>query len=244
MFPTEPYTNVIEAVVPTDSALPHVDASPDASLHLSSPWPVFLGAVFLVSVPVLFQASLVRWQPELSLSLTAAWLGLALWLCQRERTRLWGDLLVGFTWTWFAGSIYWGWMRWEPLWHLPVEAIALPLAVICLMRRQAIVGSWFYLGSLFGTVVTDLYFYLCDVVPAWRQVMRANPDELHSIFQGALARISTPWGVALGMALVGILIFVGYMPLHLQRHYTWAFGGAVLSTLLVDGLFLIAAIAA
>lgn len=244
MFPTEPYTNVIEAVVPADSALPLVAPSPKASWHLSSPWPIFLGAVFLVSVPVLFQASLVRWQPELSLALTAAWLGLALWLCQREHTRLWGDLLVGFTWTWFAGSIYWGWMRWEPLWHLPIEAIALPLAVICLMRRQAVVGSWFYLGSLFGTVVTDLYFYLCDVIPAWRQVMSASPDELHPIFQGALARVSTPWGFALGMALVGILIFVGYMPLHLQRHYTWAFGGAVLSTLLVDGLFLIAAIAA
>jgi hypothetical protein len=215
-----------------------------AHWRIAAPWSILFGSVFLVSVPVLFQASLVRWVPEVSLALTLGWLLLAWQLWRRSRTKVWGDLLVGFSWTWLAGSIYWGWMRWEPLWHLPLEAIALPLAVICLLRRQAVVGSWFYLGSLFGTVVTDVYFYLCDVIPAWRQVMLASPDALHPIFQNALARVTTPWGLAWGLGLVLLLLGVGLMPLQIPRTWAWAFGGAVLSTLLVDGLFLIAAIAA
>lgn len=205
---------------------------------------MFGAAVFLVSVPVLFQAALVRSFPALSLLLTLGWLALALTLCRYPSTQRWGDLLVGFSWTWLAGSIYWGWLRWEPLWHLPVEAIALPLALFCLVRRQAVIGSCFYLGSLFGTVVTDLYFYATDVIPYWRQLMQMDPEFAHPIFQGAIAHVTTPWGAIWGIAMIGILIIVGGMPMQSRSLCLWAFSGAVLSTLIVDGLFLVAAIAA
>ena len=95
-------------------------------IRISQKWAVFATAIFLVSVPVFFQAPMVRQLPWLSLGMTGFWLWLSLKLLQNRETNIWGDLLLGFTWTWFTGSIYWGWLRFEPLLHLPVEAIFVP----------------------------------------------------------------------------------------------------------------------
>jgi hypothetical protein len=81
----------------------------------------------LVCLPVFVAAPLVRYSPWLSLAMTLGWLGLSWRLYSRPRTRIWGDLLYGFTLTWLAGSFYWGWLRWEPLWHMPVEALGIPM---------------------------------------------------------------------------------------------------------------------
>lgn len=204
-------------------------------------WQVFAAAVFLVSVPVFIEAPLVRYAPMLSLVLTAAWLGLSWLLSRRSNTQIWGDLLFGFSWTWLAGSIYWGWLRWEPLLHLPIEAIGLPAAAYYLARQQGKVGNWFYLGSLFGTAVTDIYFYLVDLIPHWRQLMQVEPQLAAPILTAALAQIHTPWGAGCALMLVAALLSVGIWPLRHRQLHWWAFGGAVLSTLLVDGLFWIAA---
>ncbi|HEY9749406.1 MAG TPA: DUF3120 domain-containing protein [Allocoleopsis sp.] len=227
-----------------------VDSAPERSstsiwqLQLGQTWVMLIAAVFLVSVPVFIQAPLVRWFPELSLLLTGGWLGLSLILMARDRTQLWGDLLFGFTWSWLAGSIYWGWFRWEPLWHLPIEAIGLPVAVWCLIRQWGKVGNFFYLGSLFGTVVTDLYFYIVDLIPHWRQLMQVDPALALPIFQNAIAQMRTPWGTAWAAVLAVTLLVVGLLPLRSQAAHWWAFGGAVLSTILVDSLFWLVASAA
>lgn len=213
-------------------------------LQLGQTWVMLVAAVFLVSVPVFIQAPLVRWFPELSLFLTGGWLGLSLILMARDRTQLWGDLLFGFTWSWLAGSIYWGWFRWEPLWHLPIEAIGLPVAIWCLIRQWGKVGNFFYLGSLFGTVVTDLYFYIVDLIPHWRQLMQVDPALALPIFQNAIAQMRTPWGTAWAAVLAVTLLVVGLLPLRSQAAHWWAFGGAVLSTILVDSLFWLVASAA
>jgi hypothetical protein len=205
------------------------------------PWLVLLAATFLVTVPIFLQAPLVRIVPLFSVILTAVWLGLSWILWQRPGTKLWADLLFGFSWTWLAGSIYWGWLRWEPLWHLPIESIGLPFAIFCLVRQQGKVGNWFYLGSLFGTAITDLYFYMTDLIPYWRQVMQAEPQLVQPIFQAAVAQMQTGWGTGLAVLLVAVLLLVGGLPLRATQLHWWAFGGAVLSTLLVDGLFWIAA---
>lgn len=205
---------------------------------------MFAGAVFLVSVPVFIQAPLVRLFPELSLLLTVGWCGLSLALMKRHKTRLWGDLLWGFTWSWLAGSIYWGWLRWEPFWHLPIEAIGLPIAVWCLWQRWGKIGNLFYLGSLFGTIITDLYFYVVDLIPHWRQLMQVNPALALPIFQQALTQMHTPWGISWATALAGLLLVAGLIPLRSQHSHWWAFAGAVLSTILVDGLFWLVASAA
>lgn len=213
-------------------------------IRVRQTWMMFAVAVLLVSIPVFFQAPLVRVLPWMSLVLTGAWLGLSQVLQKRESTQVWGDLLMGFTWTWLAGSLYWGWLRWEPLLHLPVEAIGLPFALLCLRRQSGHVGHWFYLGSLFGTAMTDTYFYIVDLIPHWRNIMQVDPALARPIFQSAAAQIHTAWGMGWAVCLILILLIVGCIPLRYQELHWWTFGGAVLSTVLVDGLFWIAATAA
>ncbi len=208
-------------------------------------WLVFAAAVFLVSVPVFIEAPLVRSLPWVSLGLTAGWVWLSLSLMSRSATYAWGDVLYGFSWSWLAGGIYWGWLRWEPLWHLPVESIGLPFVLWCLLTKNwGKIGNWFYLGSLLGTVVTDIYFYLVDLMPYWRQIMRVEPETIAPILQKALLQVQTPWGESWALILGLVLLTVGILPLSTGKRHWYAFSGAVLSTILVDSLFLLAAIVA
>ncbi|WP_416676841.1 DUF3120 domain-containing protein [Egbenema bharatensis] len=221
-----------------------INRSPWGWFSLRQTWAIFLAAALLVSVPVFFQAPLVRVFPWLSLVLTGGWLWLSLTLRSRPTTYIWGDLLLGFTWTWLAGSVYWGWLRWEPLWHLPIEAIGLPFAIFGLLRGQGRIGNWFYLGSLLGTTITDVYFYLVNLIPHWRQLMLAEPDLVRPIFQSAVAQIQTPWGTGWAIGLGLFLLIVGSLPLRSVHLHRWTFAGAVLSTILVDGLFWLVALTA
>lgn len=204
-------------------------------------WSIFAAAAFLVSVPVFIQAPLVRQLPWLSLVMTLGWVGLGWKLLKHPKTHHWGDLLLGFSWSWLAGSIYWGWLRWEPLIHLPVEAMGLPFVMWSLRRGWGKIGNLFYLGSLFGTVVTDVYFYLTDLIPYWRQVMQVDPALATPILQSAIAQVQTPWGISLAALLVATLLMVGMGSLAKRQLAWWAFSGAVLSTIFVDGLFWVAA---
>lgn len=199
-------------------------------------WRMFAAAAFLVSVPVFIQAPLVRLFPWLSLLSTIGWIAISLKLRQHPRWSLWGDLLMGFSWTWLAGSLYWGWLRWEPLIHLPIESIGLPFAIWGLWQGKHRIGHWFYLGSLLGTAVTDLYFYLVDLIPHWRQLM-LEPALATTILQSALDQVQTSWGISCAIGLILLLLGIGCFPLRWPQLHWWAFGGAVLSTLLVDGLF-------
>ncbi|WP_066377028.1 MULTISPECIES: DUF3120 domain-containing protein [unclassified Anabaena] len=221
-------------------------ASPSLPFALYSQkiWLVFAAAVFLVSVPVFIEAPLVRSLPGVSLAMTGFLVWLSFHLMSRPSTYLWGDLLLGFSWSWLAGSIYWGWLRWEPLWHLPVESIGLPFACWCLARNWGKIGNWFYLGSLLGTVLTDMYFYVVDLIPYWRQIMEVEPSQVSPILQAAVTQVQTPWGVASAIILAVVLLLAGVIPLSQKQRHWYAFGGAVLSTILVDSLFLIAALAA
>ncbi|MEM8777733.1 MAG: DUF3120 domain-containing protein [Cyanobacteria bacterium P01_G01_bin.49] len=207
----------------------------------SESWLIFWAAGFLVSVPVFIQAPLVRLFPEISLLMTGGWFGLAFYLMRQPKTHLWGDLLFGFSWSWLAGSIYWGWLRWEPLIHLPVESIGVPVAVWCLWRGWGKIGNFFYLGSLLGTGITDIYFYITDLIPHWRQLMQVDPTLATSIFQAALGQVQTPWGISWAIVLVNILLGVGLWAMQQSERHWWALAGAVLSTILVDSLFWLAA---
>ena len=221
-------------------------ASPSLPLLISTrqTWLVFAAAVFLVSVPVFIEAPLVRSLPSLSLAMTGFWVWLSFRLMSRPATYLWGDLLLGFSWSWLAGAIYWGWLRWEPVLHLPIESIGLPFACWCLVRNWGKVGTWFYLGSLFGTVLTDVYFYIVDLMPYWRQIMQVEPENVSPILQAAVIQVQTPWGQAWAVFLALMLAITGILPLLNQQRHWYAFGGAGLSTILVDSLFLLAALAA
>jgi cbb3-type cytochrome oxidase subunit 3 len=205
------------------------------------PLAVFLAASFLVSVPVFFQAPLVRAFPWLSLALTLFWVGLGSWLYRREQTVIWGDLLLGFSWSWLAGSLYWGWLRQEPFWHIPVESIGVPFAIYFLGRGWGAIGNLFYLGSLLGTAVTDLYFYITDLIPYWKQLMQAETALAPTILKEAIVQIQNPWGIAWAIVLTNFLLAVVLWAIQKTDRKWWAFSGAVLSTILVDSLFWLAA---
>ena len=214
--------------------------SKSSSLINGQHWLMFGSGGFLVSIPVFIQAPLVRSLPLLSLMITFVWIMIGFHLWKNSKTQIWGDLIIGFSWSWLAGSIYWGWFRDEPLIHLPIEAIGVPFVLICMLCRWGMIGNLFYLGSLMGTVITDIYFYLTGLIPYWRALIKAPPDMIQPILKNALNHIHNTWGILWMLLLVSILLIVGLFSLRQKDLYWWAFSGAVLCTLLVDGLFFIA----
>jgi hypothetical protein len=244
-YPTHPKPDYVAGSVDSSSELDETFFSASSKVNESARhWALFAASIFLVSVPVFIQTPLVRLLPWVSLALTLVLAMLGYWLRSQFAARWWGDLCLGFTWTWLAGSLYWGWLRWEPFLHLPVEAIGLPFAIWGISRQRGQVGHYFYLGSLFGTVITDLYFYLNDLIPYWRKLMQVEGDSVGPIFQSALAQMQTPWGAGWAFVLAMLLLGVSFLPLRSRHDYWWAFSGAVLSTILVDSLFWVAAISA
>jgi hypothetical protein len=64
-------------------------------------------------------------------------------------------------------------------------------------------------------------------------------DQATVPFMAALDKMAAPWGVAWGIGLSLLLLGVGLWVIQGSRRlHHWAFAGAVLNTLLVDGLFL------
>jgi hypothetical protein len=203
---------------------------------------VFFAAMGLVILPVFVQAPMVRYFPWISLGLTIAWVSLGVYLMKRPEWHLWGDLIVGFGWIWLTGSIYWGWLRWEPVVHLPVEALGLPIAIACLRCGRGRVGSYFFLGSLLGTAVTDLYINWMNLFPNWRQLMYVDPDFAPVVLRAATASLDTEVAACRALVLVLFLLIATVISLTTSRQLAWwAFGGAVFSTLIVDGLFFLTA---
>lgn len=206
-------------------------------VSLSTRWSAVSVGMFFVSVPVFFQAPLVRLWPWIGLASTVFWLLLGYGLLSYWRKPIWGDLIFGFTWSWFAGAIYWGWLREEPLLHLPIEAIGLPFALFALWRGSVWVGHCFYLGSLLGTAITDLYFYALDLIPDWRRVMRVTLDDSWPILHEAGEKVRTFGGFSWALLFVVFLLLAASIAIASSKQHWWVFGGAVLGTLLVDALF-------
>jgi Protein of unknown function (DUF3120) len=202
----------------------------------------FIAAALLVAFPVFIQAPLVRVAPTLSFAVTALWLWLGYRWMKEPELNLWGDLLVGFSWTWLAGSVYWGWFRTNPYIHLPLEAIGLPMVLLLMFCGKAKIGNYFYLGSLLGTAITDIYFYCVGLIPYWRSLMLSPPADAGKILHGALLRMETYEGVGCAIVLLTLLVMLGTIPMRSQSTKWWAFSGAILSTILVDSLFFVAAV--
>ncbi len=227
------------------SALPqYLSKNLLATSSLSQHWRVWLASLFLVSVPVFFEAPLVRYAPWLSLICTFGWLAIAKQLQVEPKFKLWGSLIWGFSLTWLCGSLYWGWLRWEPAYHVPVEALALPWAIWAIRDDSHRVGGWFYIGSLLGTAITDLYFYIADLFPSWKALMQveSNISLAQPILKNALTLVETPWGMTWACVLAAFLLIIGNKAMRSQHLGHWAFGGAVLGTIFVDLLFFIVAI--
>ena len=199
----------------------------------------------LVALPVFLQAPWVRLAPFSAAVFTLP-LVLVGVLLEQRRHQGWstaGALLVGFSGSWLGGCLFWGWCRLHPLWHLPIEAFALPLALAGLKGRWRLAAS-FYLASLLGTACTDGVMAITGVISHWREVLLAPLDQAAPLLHQAALDVLQPLPLAIvGLAACGLI--------GLCRHYwshpdpAWRLAASALATTLcVDGLFLAAALAA
>ena len=217
----------------------------DPRQTLASP-PVALTslAVVLVTLPVFVQAPLVHAQPMVAAFLTVPLLAVGVLLGQSPlpgRAQV-GALLVGFAGSWLCGSLFWGWLRLHPLLHLPVEALALPLALAGLRSRWQLAGA-FYLASLIGTAATDAAMALCGLMPLWPGVLAADPGSAMALLQEAAILVLTPANL---VVVVGFALALLGLGLGLWRRGETAMVAAatLLTTLVVVALFLLLALAA
>ena len=206
-------------------------------------WPFW--ASMLVVLPVFVQAPWVREQPFTSclFGFVLLAVGVITHSMAPLKWKDFGALLVGFSGSWLAGSLFWGWLASHPLLHLPVEAFALPLAITGLQTRWRL-GCAFYLASLVGTAFTDLAMALTGVMTLWPAVVGASTAEATVLLQDAAAFVLRPSSLLTVMAAgVIILQLVQYCrhqsSLSLATDKAWSVAAAVLfTTLLIDGLFL------
>ena len=153
-----------------------------------------------------------------------------------------GSLLVGVSWSWLGGCLFWGWLRAHPVWHLPVESIALPIAVSLLKTRWGI-GASFYLASLLGTAFTDVMIVLTGVMKSWPQVVEASFSEASKILSFTAAQLLEPFSLlAIFIAALLIILIANWMnqqsKIHSLSSDAWLVSSSALTTTLwVDGLF-------
>jgi len=201
-------------------------------------------AALLVVLPVFLQAPWVRASPMGATLFTPGLVALGVVL-QRRGQGPWsaiGALLVGFAGSWLGGSLFWGWWRVHPLWHLPIEGFALPLALGGLGSRWRLAGA-FYLASLLGTAATDGVMALTGVIHLWPQVVEAPLSEAGVLLQQAGEAVLQPMALGL-IGLSGTVLLA-------VRCWLWPQGLAgrvaaatLATTLVVDGIFLAAALLA
>jgi hypothetical protein len=209
----------------------------------ATPWLESLTAL-LVTLPVFLQAPWVRVAPGLALLFTIPLLAVGIGLGSRSpaRTQGLGMLLVGFSGSWLAGCLFWGWCRMHPLWHLPIEALALPLALTGLGTRWRLAAG-FYLGSLAGTACTDGVIALCGLMPLWPAVLGAGPGDAAVLLQQAALQLLSPLPLAAVLCSAALLLAL-CRRLAGQGDALRLAATALATTLAVDGLFLALALLA
>tara|TARA_B100002051_G_C16743311_1_gene645758 strand:+ start:5063 stop:5776 length:714 start_codon:yes stop_codon:yes gene_type:complete len=206
-------------------------------------------ASVMVVLPVFVQAPWVRLHPFSAVLFTSVFLslGLILHLGGTGRRAELGSLLVGFSGSWLAGCLFWGWLRAHPAIHLPIEAFALPLGLAGLRTRWHLAAG-FYLASLLGTACTDLMMLISGVMPFWPLVVNAPIGESSLLLRSAAEQVLQPPVFALlGLATSLILVTANQLKSRARKAGTngecMSMAAAVLTTTLwVDGLFLLAAL--
>lgn len=217
---------------------------PPAAVAWPTPLTLPLVAVLLVALPVFVQAPLVRMAPMAAslCTLPLVALGVVLERHGRGEWQRLGPLLVGFSGSWLAGCLFWGWCRLHPVWHIPLEAFALPLAVAGLGGRWRLAGA-FYLASLLGTAVTDLAIAAAGLMPLWPQVLEAPLDQAPLLLHQAAETVLQPGALALVGALAALLVQISWL-LWQQGGIARISAATLAATLAVDGVFLAAALGA
>ena len=203
----------------------------------------------MVVLPVFLQAPWVRVHPfsaTLFTTLLVA-IGVVLNRSDNQQKADFGSLIIGFSGSWLAGCVFWGWLRAHPVLHLPVEAFALPLALAGFGTRWRL-ASAFYLSSLVGTAFTDLMMAVTGVMRFWPGVVTASMDTAPQLLHEAGLHLLHPLPLtALVLAASSIVWLAGTLSKRemavFKSNDTLSMSAAVLmTTLWVDGLFLLAAV--
>jgi len=212
---------------------------------VSFPRSLSFWASALVVLPVFFQAPWVRFHPFSSCLFTAVLLTTGI-VAAQVGNAAWkraGTLLVGFSGSWLAGTLFWGWLRMHPVWHLPIEAIAVPLAIGGLKSRWKLSCS-FYLASLLGTAFTDITMALTGVMSFWPQVVQATSSEAPFLLSEAAKLVLQPVSLLILSAAAGLILWLAKQcwtqsARPSEHQEAWRVAAAVLSTtLFIDALFL------
>ncbi len=198
----------------------------------------------MVVLPVFVQAPWVHVFPfsAFLFSFIIFFLGFYLLKFCSDRWSSVGSLLVGVSWSWLGGCLFWGWLRAHPVWHLPVESIALPIAVSLLKTRWKI-GASFYLASLLGTAFTDVMIVLTGVMKAWPEVVDAPFSEASKLLSFTAEQLLEPFSLfAIFIAALLIILIANWMNQKSKSESlssdAWLVSSSALTTTLwVDGLF-------
>jgi len=209
-------------------------------------FPVARIAAAMVVMPVFLQAPWVRLDPFSATLFTGVLIaaGLVLHQSRSQTASDIGSLLVGFSGSWLAGCVFWGWLRAHPVLHLPVEAFALPVALGGLQGRWRLAAT-FYLSSLVGTACTDLAMAATGVMQFWPAVVTASMDQAPLLLHQAGLHLLQPLPLAT-LVMSALLVLLAGRRLNFNNNSdvgTAAMASAVLiTTLWVDGLFLLSAL--
>ncbi len=217
--------------------------APQSRASESKGWGLWLSGCLLVALPVFLQAPWVRLAPFSAALFTAPllFLGIALAEHHKQRWSMTGTLLVGFSGSWLGGCLFWGWCRLHPLWHLPIEAFALPLALGGLRTRWRLAAS-FYLASLVGTAATDGVMAITGVMRHWTEVLNAPIDQATLLLQQAALGVLEPLPLGVTLLAGAVLVNLCWRYWHHPDGAWRVAASAMATTLAVDGLFLAAAL--
>ncbi len=216
---------------------------------MSNPRTLQFWASALVVLPVFLQAPWVRLQPVSACLFTIVILSTGICLVHfgKEKWAEAGSLLVGVSGSWLGGCLFWGWLRAYPVWHLPVESIALPLALLGLRTRWR-VGSSFYLACLLGTAFTDLLMLPTGVMSKWPEIVQASFQEAPALLKDTAENLLNLKPL-LSISLASAVIIILAREMRKRANLTTAFKGtwlvasaALFTTLWIDGLFLLTAL--
>ena len=219
------------------------------STFLSRPIALRLWSSFFVILPIFVQAPWVRYEPISALCATFILLFIA-FILSRKKSDKWfivGSLLLGVSGSWLGGCLFWGWLSPYPILHIPVEAVALPLAMVGLGTKWKI-GSSFYISSLFGTATTDITIFLTGIMDQWKEVITADSDNAPLILQKTSENLIHFKSLSIIVLAALILWFISKEIFNVANVNSID-GKALLvssyviqTTLLVDGIFIFLAI--
>ena len=227
----------------------HNDLDVHNPIFFSNPFALRLWSSFFVILPIFVQAPWVRHEPISALCFTFVILLVAFVCLKQESNKYFivSSLLLGVSGSWLGGSLFWGWLSPYPILHIPVEAVAMPVALIGLNTKWKI-GSSFYLASLFGTAVTDITIFLTGIMDQWRAVITADSNTGPTILQKTSENLIQIKSLSI-IVLVAVLLWLISKEILNSASINSTSGKALLvssyviqTTLIVDGIFFILAI--